>query len=229
VTKWIETQLDVLFARDAQGRLVATRDPTARPAPRFHLGRSAEGNAWATHRDLDAATRDVLESLFAAEPPLLAPSAAARPACYARVLEIVGAFTAEYRGPVYVLPRDLPLDARAREIAEDEVAACAAAFPWLADEFPAIAPVAVAFEGGEPASICHAPRGCTAAAAEAGVETLPAFRGRGLATAAVACWAHAVQRSGRVAFYGASWENAASRAVARRLAARLVGEDWNLT
>lgn len=222
-------QLDVLFARDAQGRLVATRDPAARPAPRFHLARSAEGNVWATHRDLDAAKRAALEALFAAEPSLREPSATALPECHAHALEIVGPRTAAYRGPVYVLPDDLPVDARAREIGADDVAACADAFPWLADELAAIAPVAVAFEGGEPAAICHSPRGMTAAAAEAGVETLPPFRSRGLAAAAVACWARAVHRSGRIAFYGASWENAASQAVARRLSARLVGEDWNVT
>jgi RimJ/RimL family protein N-acetyltransferase len=66
------------------------------------------------------------------------------------------------------------------------------------------------------------------AAAEAGVETLEAFRGRGLATAAVACWARAVQRSGRLALYSTSWDNAPSQAVARRLSARLYGENSQL-
>lgn len=66
-------------------------------------------------------------------------------------------------------------------------------------------------------------------AAEAGVETLAPFRGRGLATAAVACWARAVQRGGRLALYGTTWENAASRGVARRLSARFYGETWQVT
>ena len=103
------------------------------------------------------------------------------------------------------------------------------AFPWLEEAFHALAPVVVAFEAGQPAAVCHSPRGRTALAAEAGVETLEPFRGRGLATAAVACWARAVQRTGRLALYSTSWENAASRAVARRLAARPYGEDWHVT
>lgn len=60
------------------------------------------------------------------------------------------------------------------------------------------------------------------------METLPAFRGRGLATAAVACWGRAVQRSGRTALYSTSWENAASRAIAKKLSAVLYGEDWSV-
>ncbi len=103
------------------------------------------------------------------------------------------------------------------------------AFPWLAGQFGALSPVVIAFEAGQAAAVCHSPRGRTALAAEAGVETLEPFRGRGLATAAVACWARAVQRTGRHALYSTSWENKASQAIARRVSARLYGEDWHLT
>jgi hypothetical protein len=98
----------------------------------------------------------------------------------------------------------------------------------LANHFDALAPVVIAFDAGRPAALCHSPRGCTAAAAEAGVETLEPLRGRGLATAAVACWARAVQRTGRLALYSCSWENAASQAVARKLSARIYGENWHV-
>ena len=74
----------------------------------------------------------------------------------------------------------------------------------------------------------HSPRGWTDEAAEAGVETLEAFRHQGLALAAVACWARAVQQTGRLALYSTSWDNEASLAVARRLSARIYGEDWHV-
>lgn len=135
----------------------------------------------------------------------------------------------EYRGPAYVLPERLPEDDRAREVGADEAALWREAFPWLAEEFAAVTPVVIAFEAGRAAAICHAPRGRTARAAEAGVETLERFRGRGLATAAVACWARAVQRGGRLALYSTSWENSGSQAIARRLSARLYGENWHVT
>jgi hypothetical protein len=225
----LEIQLDVLLERDCRGRLVATRDPSPRPAPRLFLGRSAEGNVFATRRDLDPATHDALGRLCSAEPRLDRTGPEWSPACRARVLEILGPAQAEHRGPCYVLPDRLPHDARAREIAAGERAAFGEAFAWLAGEFESVAPVAIAFEDDRPAAICHSPRGVTDRAAEAGVETLELFRGRGLATAAVACWARAVQRAGRLALYSTAWDNRPSQAIARRLSARLYGECWHVT
>jgi RimJ/RimL family protein N-acetyltransferase len=66
-------------------------------------------------------------------------------------------------------------------------------------------------------------------AAEAGVETLAAFRGKGYAIAAVAGWAAAVQQSQRIALYSTSWQNQASQAVAKKLGAVSYGEDWSIT
>ena len=229
VPSLVEIQLEVLLARDAQGRLTTTRDPAPRPAPRLFLARSGEGNAWAVRGDVDDATRDALDRLCAAEPRLVAPGAGRGPACRARVLELLAPLASEHSGPAYLLPTELPRDDRAREVTAEPGSAWLAAFPWLEEAFHALAPVAVAFEAGEPAAVCHSPRGRTAFAAEAGVETLEPFRGRGLATAAVACWARAVQRTGRLALYSTAWENAASQAVARRLAARLYAEDWHVT
>jgi hypothetical protein len=137
--------------------------------------------------------------------------------------------TDEHRGPAWVLPERLPRDPRAREVAASELGAWLEAWPWLQREHAWVAPVAVAFDGDRPAALCHSPRGRTPAASEAGVETLPAFRRRGLATAAVACWASAVQRSGRLALYSTSWANRASRAVAHRLGAQTYGENWHVT
>lgn len=224
----VEIQLDALLVRDAAGRLVATRDPAPRPAPRLHLGRSREGNVWATRRDLDPARDAALHRLCEAEPALARSDACDAPACRARVLELLAPVAAEAGGPCYVLPERLPRDDRAREIEASERGAWSEAFPWLAAEFEAVAPVAIAF-AGRPAAICHAPRGLTPFAAEAGVETLAPFRRRGLAAAAVACWARAVQRSGRLALYSTSWENTASQALARRLGARRYGETWQVS
>jgi RimJ/RimL family protein N-acetyltransferase len=145
------------------------------------------------------------------------------------VLSLLAPVEVEYRGPAYVLPDRLPHDGRAREISVNESSDWLEAFPWLADEFESVAPVVIAFEAGQPAAICHSPRGLSAFAAEAGVETLEPFRRRGLATAAVACWARAVQRTGRRALYSTSSENSPSQAVARRLSARLYGENWHVT
>jgi RimJ/RimL family protein N-acetyltransferase len=224
----IEAQLEVLLARDEQGQLTVTRGADARPAPRLFLGRSGEANTWAVRADVDPATRAELDRLCAAEPRLRTPDPAHPPRCRSRVLELLAPVASERRGPAYVLAGELRSDDRAREVSFDPDAPWLQAFPWLSDEFHACAPVVIAFDEGRPAAVCHSPRGRTASAAEAGVETLEPFRGRGLATAAVACWARAVRRSGRVALYSTPWENAASRGVAGRLSARLYGEDWEL-
>ena len=225
----IETQLEVLLARDSRGCLITTRDADARPAPRLFLGRSRDANAWGIRRDVDRETRGELERLCREEPRLSEPDAGRVPACRERVLELLAPVEAEWRGPAYVLPGSLPSDDRAREVGAQERARWVESFPWLAEQFDALTPVAIAFEDGRAAAVCHSPRGRTASAAEAGVETLEPFRGRGLATAAVACWARAVQRSGRIALYSTSWQNAASQRVARKLRARLYGEDWHVT
>ena len=225
----IDMHVDVLFTRRASGALVATRDPSPRPAPRAFLGRSVEGNVWAVREDLDPETRQALARLLAAEPVPAAIRPGQGPECRARSRALLHPIRTEHRGPAFVLGQELPTDARAREVTIRDALECREAFPWLAVELDAVSPVAIAFEGGEPAAICHSPRGMTAAAAEAGVETLERFRGRGLATAAVACWARAILRRGRIPLYSTSWENEASQRVARRLAARLYGEDWHVT
>jgi len=225
----VEAQLGVLLDRNPEGRLTTTRGPVPRAAPRFFMARSRERTVWAARHDVGPEAFAALGRLAAAEPWLEAPDAASPPACAAEVRALLAPVASEWRGPAFRLPRELPRDDRAREVGPDSRAEWQEAFPWLVDEFDEVTPVAIAFEAGEAAAICHSPRGCTAIAAEAGVETRPGFRGRGLATAAVACWARAVQRSGRIALYSTSWENAASRAVARRLSASLYGEDWHLT
>jgi hypothetical protein len=116
VPSLIEIQLDVLLARDAQGRLTTTRDPERRPAPRLFLGRSRDGNVWAVRADVDRATQAELDLLFAAEPTLAAPSAVRAPTCRERARELLAPVEGEWRGPAYVLPDGLLHDGRAREV-----------------------------------------------------------------------------------------------------------------
>lgn len=224
----VELQLEVLYARDGAGRLVATRDTPPNRAPRLHVGRSSETTVWSVRNDVDPRTAAALHELCAGEAALCEPDPDRPPACRERVLKRLAPVAAEWRGPAWVLPEGLPRDDRARLLTRPEADAWRGPFPWIAEGFGAVEPVAVAFDGGRPAAVCHSPRGATPHAAEAGVETLEGHRNRGLATAAVACWARAVQRSGRLALYSTSWQNLASRRVAAHLGARLYGEDWHV-
>ena len=100
-------------------------------------------------------------------------------------------------------------------------------FDWLPAELAARAPCLAAIEEGRAVALCFCSR-VGARAAEAGVETAPEARRRGLASAVVAAWAGAVRAGGRRPLYSTSWENRASRGVAARLGARLYGEDLSL-
>jgi hypothetical protein len=44
-----------LFTHDGAGRLVAANEPGGGAAPRFFLGRTAQGNIWRVRHDVDAA------------------------------------------------------------------------------------------------------------------------------------------------------------------------------
>ncbi|MBT5774582.1 MAG: hypothetical protein HOH95_09425 [Dehalococcoidia bacterium] len=101
-------------------------------------------------------------------------------------------------------------------------------FDWAIEEWDDIQPVTVALEDGVAVSICHTPA-ATALAAEAGVFTAELARGRGYAVDVVALWARAVREGGRLPMYGTTWENSASRNVARKLGLVMYGEDFSLS
>ena len=63
---------------------------------------------------------------------------------------------------------------------------------------------------------------------EAGVQTLPSHRRKGLAAQAVASWAGAVLRMNATPFYGTTFDNLASQGVARCLNMELVGSDFSI-
>jgi hypothetical protein len=75
-------------------------------------------------------------------------------------------------------------------------------------------------ENDRAVSICFSSRrpGTTpGGGVEAGVDTLEGHRRHGYATRLVHAWAAELLRQGRVPLYSTSWDNSASRAVARRL------------
>lgn len=97
-------------------------------------------------------------------------------------------------------------------------------FGWLAAELAQCQPCAGALEGGVVRSLCFAARR-GARAVEAGVETAPGFRRRGLALRAVAAWANAVAEAGLAPLYSTEWRNRASLGVAARLGLIRYGVD----
>jgi hypothetical protein len=229
----IETQVATLTVCTPEGRLLRENDPFAgNTADRFFLGRTAEGNVWRCRHDLPDALVAELEAIVRSEPVCPDPIglASAEPVTAPQVRAVLTRHAAprgEHRGPAYFLPIGAAAPPWAVEVTDANLEVLTAAFPRLAQALPAIRPCAVSLEDGGAVAVCFSARS-SAAAAEAGVTTREQYRGKGHGSAAVACWAGAVHRSGRLALYSTSWNNVASQALARRLGAVLYGEDFTI-
>jgi GNAT acetyltransferase len=223
----MQIQAETLYCYDGDGRLRCVNEPGDPPAPRFFMGRTLQGNLWRFRYDLPTELLQQLEALCRSEP--VGANLARAPLHYdaiRAVLQAQAPIEQEFRGPAYRVPdsvhppRGVVLISEANEQLLQ---------PWFMDLLPVDSEqtIAAVLEAGVAIAVCFCSR-LTSRAAEAGVETTAAFRGRGYATAAVAGWAAEVRRRGRMALYSTSWDNLASQGVARKLGMRLYGEDWSI-
>jgi hypothetical protein len=155
------------------------------------------------------------------QPPRCLP---ALQAALARDAPLAGTWS----GPAWCFPDEIP--ASEHEVvrvttANDDLVR--PAFPVLADDLPWCQPCLAIMADGRLASLCFSSRNTTTAA-EAGVNTVEEIRGRGYAQAVVAAWGRAVRAEGRIPLYSTSWDNLASRSVARKLGLVLYGADLSI-
>ena len=217
-----QLQLETLFVLDDEGRIVSTREPRAESGPAFALIRDRHACAWAVHRDVSTHLSRELVPLARSEPP--ARALTDPPTHAERYLTLLGG-RLDF-GPVFTFPATIGASAGVAAITE---------FAqlerhlrgWTPDELAERSPILGILEDGHAVSVCSCARR-TPRAAEAGLETAPAFRGRGFGAQAAATWARAIRDSGRLPLYSTSWNNAASLAVARKLGLTACGSDWNL-
>jgi len=224
----LDRQIATLFRLDAAGNLLAINEPGEPPAPRLFLGRTLAGNRWHLRHDLPSALRVELAHILAAEPratdlaasPVMAAALRAALATHAPIVN-------EWRGPAWSFPEVLPPQKTEVTLLTD-VAPLRRTFPGWAADFATSQPGAAILKGGEAVAVCFSARTSTGAA-EAGANTLPEWRGRGYARTVVGVWAGAVRATGRIPLYSTSWDNLASRGVARSLGLRLYAADFHLT
>jgi len=220
-----------MYELDGEDRIVRVRDsdPASRPEPpRFALVRTAAGNIPLVRHDLPDAIAGRLLALAAEEPPLADPEAPPRLAAkYAAVLAEDAPVRQTYAGPAFLLP---PPERSSDGIVLVDTANAGVLEPhldWAVDCLALASPIAVVLEEGVAVAACFSARE-SGPAIEAGVFTVPAYRGRGYATACVAAWAAAVYAAGRLPLYSTSWEKAASRRIAHSLGGRFYGVDFSL-
>lgn len=178
----LRVEIDTLYVRDGEGRLLYDNVPGGVPAPLLLICTDPHGR---------------------------------------RIVEF-GAHFDDARGdvriqssPAYLFPDVIP------EMVLEE----GARVVWSEDAHPDMeAPWAAVFVGDKIVSSCDTVR--RGAGFEAGVRTATAFRGRGFAAAATACWARNMRPAGKLLFYSTSHDNTSSQAVARRLGLHWIGTHW---
>lgn len=227
----LELQIEALFTHDEQGHIVRTNEPNGRPAPRFFLGKTPEGNRWRVRYDVPPEIARLVTALAEREP--VTADLAAMPQSLSEMCALLAnsaPIEFGHCGPAYRFPEALPHPIGVTRITRENWRLLQNFPGWsadLADGFDAGEPRYVVVEQGMAVSICASSR-LTPRAAEAGLETLGAFRGRGYAQQVVLAWARSVRASGRVPLYSTSWDNVASRAVAHRLGLAMYGADLSI-
>jgi hypothetical protein len=200
--------LRTLYRFDHLGRLLSTNEVRPKPAPRVYAGTCSERRFVRVRHDV---VETVAREWLACRPEQL-------PAVVGKHAPVTG----EHRGPAFLLGEISGPAGAAPVTAATELHPELLSRGWLLDETP---PYFGVVRNGAVVAVCYSSRS-TPEAAAAGVETVEAYRGQGLALDAVRAWAAAVQASGRHAFYSTEWTNEASRRVAAKLGAIEIGEDW---
>ena len=242
-----------MFTQNEQGRLLRLRESDGAVAPRFYLVRGPLYNVWRFRADLPEALIAALarlagkeralpvgDGLLGSESPWPPPE---RMEAFRRLLREHAEIRYEYRGPAFRFPDGLPdsgpteapgellrLDARREADRALLLQPGNPGQPALArlcepsDLLPQTDCLAIV-RAGQIVSACWTARFLPDVAAEAGVATRNSDRGQGYAAYVVSAWASAMREAGVEPLYSTEWSNAASRAVARKLALVPDGED----
>jgi hypothetical protein len=223
----IELQTEALFVHDTAGRIVRDNEPDGAPALRFFVGRTPSGNIWRVRDDVPDDLAHRLTALAAREP--VEPEVSMVPRLAPEILGLfddAGIAASASGGPAFYFGDQIPAPEGVVRV-DASNASLLLHFPSLPALLEHRRPCFAVVRDGIAVSVCYSSRR-TGRAAEAGVDTLPAYRGNGYATAVTAAWGRAVRTEGLVPLYSTSWDNTASRGVARRLGLVQYGVDWGV-
>jgi hypothetical protein len=246
-------QTNALVTWDKNGRMLMSDEPWdgTRQAPKFCLGRTIDGKTLLRFRhDIPDSIINELERLSADETP--AESFEDMPKHKDKYLEIFE--TNEFSsGPCWLVPPDstgkkmyektwiadnsgtehhplIPVLITKENINNftlDSKLDPKKGFEWLKDEITVAEPCAGLIINGHLVSQCRSVRR-SSTAHEAGLETLPDFRGHGYAMTVTLGWAAAVRDLGALPFYTTSWQNTNSQNVARKLGLYYYGNSFSV-
>lgn len=221
--------IEALFTHDTDGNLDRVNEPNGAPAPRLFVGRTVEGVVRRFRHDIGADLRRELDTaLHDDHLERYTLDSRIDPSRYQAILGRIAPVQRTWEGPAFLFSDEIPASGEAIRLTHDNAQLLRAYLEsWLPDagmSGPTYALVVDSHAVAVCASVRH-----TAMADEAGVETAPAFRRRGFAGQVVSAWAREVRNEGRIPIYSTSWENEASRALARKLGLAHFGSDLHIT
>ena len=219
-----------LYTVDNKSRLLFINEPDNKtiPAARLFLGRTREGNIWHYRADLPDELCGQLDTLCANEPPLneeFEPPLHLE--SYLRLLEPPAPGQNVSNGLAYHFTDDEVPSTPVIAVTEENAQILQGGFENLIEEIPAWQPFVALVVDNKAVSVCRSAR-IMPEAHEAGVETLPEFRGQGCAETVVAQWARLVRKTSAIPLYSTFWENVASQAVARKLKLKCYGNTFQV-
>jgi ribosomal protein S18 acetylase RimI-like enzyme len=227
----MKAHVRALFTHDSESRLLFVNEPggTTIQASRMFLGRTRAGNVWQFRADLPENLCQELAALCAKEsvgeefrePPRYAAN-------YVRLLEQHAPVREIGAGPAYQFTENAGQSESVLIVTENNAEILRDGFEDFVSELPDWQPFVALVENNRAVSVCRSAR-ITPEAHEAGVETLPDFRGKGYAEKVTAEWARLVRAADAMPLYSTAWGNVASQAVARRLNLRCYAADFHIS
>lgn len=214
--------ISCLFMRDEEGALQKINEPwgAVKDAPLLYLGETINGGyCFAFHESISSEQRK--------EICMLSEEMAKEEVFLERCQRLLGAKQQE-TDLAYLLPKQPELQEAAVLLTRKtlEVQEERKTFAWLTDEIDVVQPCIGIMQKEEIASLCRSVR-VTKEAHEAGLETLPAYRGQGLAVIAAAAWANEVYQKNALPLYSTSLENLPSQRVVQKLEGILYGRGYS--
>jgi len=231
----LDLEAKTLWVTDGSGRLLRERREDIHRVPHLVIARVRESQFALTGAHLPPSVSHAARAMVARETGPFAPDC--EPACLAEcahMLETVLGPVVRRAGPSYLVADAEPkaTDRRVWTSATGPPMRVKAPPGWEDVEWGALldgglGPWALSIEQARVVALCHSSR-LTDRAAEAGVWTDPAFRGRGYAAAVTAAWGSLFDPRTTL-FYSTGSENRSSQRVAQRLGLRSIGWMWTLT
>lgn len=217
----MKLQAEVLYTHDHAGRITTINEFMNQAAPRFFWGQTNAGRVLRFRDDVpDTLVYDILQLMDGEDSTV-------RLAKVINTLEKDKEISGFWIGPAYVFNKIVTDYTDATLVTEDNKYCLEPAFSTLLSELKFREPCFMVTENNMTVSVCFSARK-TDKAAEAGVETLKGYRGKGHAMRVTSSWAQAISQSQRIPLYSTSWDNYSSLSIANRLHLHLYGTDISI-